>query len=100
MKLSGVLSLALGVIALAGQLQVERTEAVDEHAILDTPAPLAHHVAQAADLPNIVVIVSDDQGFADVSYQPHSEEVHTPRPPGSSGRAHDERLCQRLRLRA
>ena len=78
MKWSGVLSLALGVIALAFQLQVARTEAVDEHAILDTPAPLAHHVAQAAALPNIVVIVSDDQGFADVSYQTHSEEVHTP----------------------
>ena len=78
MKWSGVLSLALGVIALAFQLQVARTEAVDEHAILDTPAPLGHHVAQAAALPNIVVIVSDDQGFADVSYQPHAEEVHTP----------------------
>jgi len=33
----------------------------------------------AADLPNIVVIVSDDQGYADVSYNPHSPpEVATP----------------------
>ncbi len=34
--------------------------------------------AGAQDRPNIVVIVSDDQGYADISCHPHPEEVSTP----------------------
>ena len=34
---------------------------------------------QASDQPNIVIILTDDQGYADVSYNPHSPpEVSTP----------------------
>ncbi|MGB0413595.1 MAG: sulfatase-like hydrolase/transferase [Coraliomargarita sp.] len=40
---------------------------------------MANGVAVASSMPNIVVIVSDDQGYADVSYNPHSPpEVSTP----------------------
>ena len=34
--------------------------------------------AEDAKRPNIVVILSDDQGFGDVSYQAHPAEVYTP----------------------
>ncbi len=34
--------------------------------------------AEDAKRPNIVVILSDDQGFGDVSYQEHPAEVYTP----------------------
>ena len=37
--------------------------------------------APAARPPNIVVIISDDQGYADLSFNPHHpREVSTPRP--------------------
>ncbi len=35
-------------------------------------------VTAAQDRPNIVVIVSDDQGYADISCYPHPDEVSTP----------------------
>jgi arylsulfatase A-like enzyme len=42
-------------------------------------APLATHAA-AARPPNVVVIISDDQGYADISFNPHHpKEVSTPR---------------------
>lgn len=42
--------------------------------LLGTPANVL-----AVEKPNIVIILTDDQGYADVSYNPHSPpEVHTP----------------------
>ena len=36
-------------------------------------------VLQGGELPNIVVILTDDQGYADISFNPeHPEEVSTP----------------------
>lgn len=53
-----------------------------KYIVLSTVAVMAAvftSLAAAADRPNIVVIVSDDQGYADASYNPHSPaEVSTP----------------------
>ena len=39
----------------------------------------ATFAAFASDQPNIVVIITDDQGYADFSFNPHHpKEVHTP----------------------
>ena len=38
-----------------------------------------HSIVFAEEKPNIVIILTDDQGYADVSYNPHSPpEVSTP----------------------
>jgi arylsulfatase A-like enzyme len=43
------------------------------------PGIIGELQAQAAPPPNIVVILSDDQGFADISFNPeHADEVNTP----------------------
>lgn len=53
---------AIGVIALLSiHIAFNRQSASQEH-----------------DKPNVVIIVSDDQGYADVSYHEHPPEVSTP----------------------
>ena len=48
-------------------------------------------IVLAEDKPNIVIILSDDQGYADVSYNPHSPpEVSTP---NIDALAHSSIIC-------
>ena len=74
-------------------------------------APAALHLQQGAAAgalradgrkPNVVLIVSDDQGYADLSCYDHPPEVSTPhhRPAGAGGCATDRRVRQCLGLRA
>ena len=50
-----------------------------------------HSVVLAEDKPNIVIILTDDQGYADVSYNPHSPpEVSTP---NIDALAHSSIIC-------